>query len=376
MSIDQAQEELNEDLDALEMSDEDFLNTPTPAYVAPVEPETAEEEEQEEEEEQAEEEEQEAGSEEEQEKSDDEQEPSDKEEAAKDAEQEEKPESAEDKEPKEKDYKAICDRLFAPFRANGRDMQVESVEDAIALMQMGANYNKKMAALKPNLKLLKVLENNNLLSEEKIGFLIDLDKRDPAAIGKLLKDSGIDPLDVDVDKAKEYAPRTYAVDDRELELDSVLDEIQDTPTYSKTVSVVSNKWDAASKQVVAENPQLLRVINDHMISGVYDVIVSKVERERMLGRLKGLSDIEAYRQVGDGLAASGGFDHLFKRSVEQPAPAKVPVPAKPKVQSSDLRDKKRAASSPKPATSAPAPQEFNPLAMSDEDFSKLNPKYV
>lgn len=371
MSIDQAQEELNEDLDALEMSDEDFLNTPIPPYVPPVEPEPAEEEEQEEEEE-----EQEGSSEEEQEKPDDEQEPSDKEEAAKDAEQEEKPESAEDKEPKEKDYKAICDRLFAPFRANGRDMQIESVEDAIALMQMGANYNKKMAALKPNLKLLKVLENNNLLSEEKIGFLIDLDKRDPAAIGKLLKDSGIDPLDVDVDKAKEYAPRTYAVDDRELELDSVLDEIQDTPTYSKTVSVVSNKWDAASKQVVAENPQLLRVINDHMISGVYDVIVSEVERERMFGRLKGLSDIEAYRQVGDGLAARGGFDHLFKRSVEQPAPVKAPVPAKPKVQSSDLRDKKRAASSPKPATSAPAPQEFNPLAMSDEDFSKLNPKYV
>src|SRR5690606_38757650 len=95
------------------------------------------------------------------------------------------------------DHKAIVDKLFAPFKANGKEMVVDNVDDAVALMQMGANYNKKMAALKPNLKLLKLLENNNLLSEEKIGFLIDLDKKNPAAIGKLLKDSGIDPLDVD-----------------------------------------------------------------------------------------------------------------------------------------------------------------------------------
>ena len=34
--------------------------------------------------------------------------------------------------------------LFSPFKANGREMQVSSVEDIRTLMQMGANYNKKM----------------------------------------------------------------------------------------------------------------------------------------------------------------------------------------------------------------------------------------
>ena len=60
---------------------------------------------------------------------------------------------------KELDYKAEYEKLLKPFKANGRDIQVGSVDDAIALMQMGANYNKKMAALKPNMKLLKMLEN-------------------------------------------------------------------------------------------------------------------------------------------------------------------------------------------------------------------------
>lgn len=277
---------------------------------------------------------------------------------------------AESKKPEsEQDYKAVVDRLFAPFKANGREMRIDNVDDAIALMQMGANYNKKMAALKPNLKLLKLLENNSLLSEEKISFLIDLDKKDPAAISKLLKDSGIDPLDVDVDKAKEYAPRPYTVDDREIELDSVLEEIQDTPTYTKTVNVVSTKWDAASKQVIADNPQLLKVINDHVATGIYDLISNEIERERTFGRLNGLSDIEAYKQVGDSIQARGGFAHLAPAS-NNPQP-KVAVQPKPKAPTPDLRDKKRAASSPKPAVSAPAEPDFNPLAMSDEEYSKL-----
>ena len=38
-------------------------------------------------------------------------------------------------------------KLFAPFKANGRELKIESVEEAVALMQMGANYSKKMAGL-------------------------------------------------------------------------------------------------------------------------------------------------------------------------------------------------------------------------------------
>ena len=68
----------------------------------------------------------------------------------------------------ELDYKAVYSRIMAPFKANGRDIEVKSVDEAITLMQMGANYNKKMAALKPNMKVLKLLERNQLLDEERL----------------------------------------------------------------------------------------------------------------------------------------------------------------------------------------------------------------
>lgn len=271
------------------------------------------------------------------------------------------------------DFEAEYKRMLAPFKANGREVAVKSVDDAISLMQMGANYNKKMAALKPSLKLMKMLENSGLLSEEKIGYLIDLDKKDPQAINKLVKESGINPMDLDAEKAGEYKPKIHTVDDREIDLDTVLDEIKDTPTYTRTLAIVSKEWDGASKQTIAGQPQLLKVINDHIERGIYDLISQEVESEKMLGRLSGLSDLEAYSKVGDAIQARGGFSHLGSPQGKTNT-APVVVPPKPKKDVDDaLNEKRRAASSTKPAApSAAAAKDFNPLALSDEEFSKLS----
>lgn len=300
----------------------------------------------------------------------------------KDEEEEASPEEAQVATGEEVDYKAEYEKLMKPFKANGRDIQVSSVEDAIALMQMGANYNKKMAALKPNMKLMKMLENHDLLSEEKLNYLIDLSRKDAGAINKLIKDSGIDPLSLDTEKAEGYTPKSYKVDEREIELDMVLEQIQHTQAYPKTLEVVSKQWDPASRQVVANSPQLLKIINDHVDRGIYDVISAEVERERIFGRLNGLSDIEAYRQVGDAIQARGGFDHLVQKRTEQgqQTPAR-PVVVQPKPKSADdskLREMRKAASTSKPASASATPaMDFNPLALSDEDFSKLvQPKFL
>lgn len=277
-----------------------------------------------------------------------------------------KPEAA----PDAIDYKAEYERLLAPFKANGRDIKVDNVDDAVTLMQMGANYNKKMAGLKPNLKLMKLLENNGLLSEEKLSYLIDLDKKDPAAIGKLLKDSKIDPLDFAEHTDKEYKPKKYAVDDLEMELDTVLDELQDTPTYNRTLDVVSNKWDGQSKQVIANSPQILKVINSHMQSGIYDQIQAEMESERVFGRLNGMSDIEAYRQVGDAIQARGGFDHLGHQGQQTTKQPVIVTPKPRQVDDDKLKEKRRAAGSSKPAGPTPVVQGFNPLALSDEAFEQ------
>ena len=371
-------DDLVEENSLLEMSDEEIMNLdPTTFAVAPQE---EEQEEDQEEEEPAGESEPEGDD----EPAGEEVTPEGEDEPAKEEGEDKDSSASEDKAkeeaepaPKEEtDYKAEYEKILAPFSANGKQMQVQSAEEAITLMQMGANYNKKMAALKPNLKLLKLLENNGLLSEEKLSFLIDLDKKNPDAITKLVKDSGLDPLEMDVSKS-DYKPNTYTVHDREVELDSVLSDIQDTPTYSKTISIVGNKWDGESKKIIVENPQLIKVINDHMASGVFDLISNEVDRQRALNRLNGVSDIEAYRLVGDEMHNRGALRPASQPAQKVPGTVREPVPTKPAAQNQDTRSKKLAASTPKAAAPVKNDPDFNPLAMSDEDFAKIgNPRLM
>ena len=260
--------------------------------------------------------------------------------------------------------------ITAPFRANGKDMQIDSVEDIKKLMQMGANYNKKMAAIKPNLKLIKMLENNDLLSEDSISYLIDLQKKDPTAIKKLLKDSGTNPLELDLEQEHGYETKdTYTVSDNEVNLDGILDEIRDTDSFEQTIDIVSNKWDAKSKQILVNNPDVIKTINDHVATGIYGKITQVMNRERMLGNLDGMSDIDAYKYVGDAIHEAGGFDDAqqMKQAPAEEVPTKPVDPA--------VKKRKKAASSTKPTvTKKKTKADFDPLGMSDEDFEKMGTK--
>jgi len=366
----QEKEELSQEQNILGMSDEEILDMPPPDTEQSVDEaekvDEAEEDVEEEKDEDTE------DTEEESEK-DDKSDTTD-EDSTEDVQDEDKQEAIKDnKEGDDKDseldYKAEYAKLIAPFRANGKDMQINSVDDAITLMQQGANYNKKMAGLKPNLKLMKMLENNELLDENKLAYLIDLNKHNPEAVQKFIKDSGIDPLEIDTEGNAEYTPGTYTVDDTEVELDAVLDDIRDTKSFNETIDVISNKWDASSKKVLLNQPDIIGIINEHVGNGIYAKITQVVENERMLGRLKNLSDLEAYRHIGDIIQAKGGFNKK-----EPASEANEEISKKPVNKSKDdpkLKNRKRAASPIKQAPGKKVDKNFNPLALSDEEFDKV-----
>ena len=271
----------------------------------------------------------------------------------------------------ERDYKAELERVLSPIKANGREIQVSSVDDAIQLMQMGANYHKKMAALKPNLAVLKMLEQHGLLDQEKLSYLIDLDKKNPEAVKKLVKDSGIDPLDIDTDKAGNYKPSNYSVDEKAVELDAVLDELKGSQHYAPLLQTVGKDWDSQSRQVIADTPDLLRTLHSHMSSGIFAKIASAVENERAFGRLSGMSDLEAYRAVGDKLNAQGAFNSVSANTATAPAKV-VPVKAASTPNTNSAAKQKKLAASTSRASAPVQQAPFNPLSMSDDELMKLD----
>lgn len=253
------------------------------------------------------------------------------------------------------------ERILQPFKANGKEIQVKNVDEAITLMQMGANFTKKMQSLQPNLKMLKTLEKNDLLDEGKLNYLIDLSRKDPKAIAKLVQESGFDALEVDEDV--EYTPTDHQVSSQAMQLEQVLESIESTPTYAKCIDLVGNQWDEDSKQKLTQEPKFIAELNEQMSLGIFDKISAEVERAKMFGGLSGLSDFDAYRAVGKQMYAAGQL-------TPQPQTPIATTELKPK---DVARSKKRkAAATPKPTRKTTKKAEINPLAMSDEDFLKIN----
>ena len=161
------------------------------------------------------------------------------------------------KEDSEFDYKSAYEKLTGTFKANGKEYTIDSPEEALALMQMGANYNMKMAAIKPNLKLIKTLEANEINDEATLNFLIDLHKGNPEAISKLLADREFDALSHDPETAKNYVPGDHSVSDAQLLLNETIESIKHSPTFQETANIVSTVLDAKSQEIISSKPQII-----------------------------------------------------------------------------------------------------------------------
>ena len=268
-------------------------------------------------------------------------------------------------------YEDFFKQVMAPFKADGKTIELKTPEEAVQLMKMGANYTRKMQELQPQRKLLLMLENNGL-DEGKLSYLIDLDKKDPKAILKLVKDAGIDPLDLDVSVDPAYQAGNHTVSDAESNFRSVLDTLSSSTEGKETLRVINSTWDQASKELLWKDAEAMNTIHQQRESGVYDLISTEVERQKTLGTIPaGTSFMQAYQAVGNHMVSNGGFDSLIKPAAIVPvAPVVTRVaPVKSVVENGD----KASAASPPRSTSRPATVAINPLAMSDEDFLKMPP---
>jgi len=264
------------------------------------------------------------------------------------------------------DYESAYKKVTEPFKANGIEMKVTDPKDIIQLMQMGANYQKKMATMKPNLKIVKMLENAGLLDESKLNNLIDISKKDPKAVAKLIEESGIDPLDIDTDNKTDYQPTDYSVSDKEFNLDTVLESIKDSPTFSKTIDVLTKQWDEGSKATVSDNPEIISIINDHMSTGVYDKVNAAMQQQKALGKLDGFTDVESYKQIAEYMHKEGMLGEVVD---DQPSSSEVSSETNAAAKAD--RTKRRKAVAPvKQTTSVKPPESGEFLGLSDDEFMK------
>jgi hypothetical protein len=294
--------------------------------------------------------------------------------------------------PDQKGLENFYDVVMGPIKANGKEITLKSPEEARQLIQMGANYTRKMQELAPHRKVVQMLANNNI-DESRLNFLIDLDKKDPEAIKKLIMDSGIDPLDIDTKTESAYRAGSHQISDQEVAFTTQMDELESSDEGKATLNEIGKNWDKASKDELYHDPGIMAVIHQQREAGIYAIITTEMERQKTLGQIAPTkSFIEAYKEVGDQLYAAGKFGPpagsqgngagnqsqtpgTAAQSGQEPAPKPVPevvttraATPKPSVTNND----KVAAAAPTRTTPGGAKEVTNFLSMSDEEFQKLN----
>lgn len=254
------------------------------------------------------------------------------------------------------------------FKANGKQVELKSPEEAIQLMQMGANYTRKMQELAPVRKTMLMLQQNGLLEGDTLSFFIDLKNGNKEAIKKLVKDSGIDPMDLDTGTESQYRATNHAPSDNEVRFASVLDDIKSTPQGMQTIQTLGN-LDQASQDALWQQPELMSVLNEQRANGIFDTISAEVDRRKMLGIISSATPfLQAYTLVGNELQAQNAFAPRNTTPAPVPAAPVVtrPMAPKPRVSNNDRVN----AASPSRSTPSSAKKPVNYLAMSDDDFLK------
>lgn len=267
------------------------------------------------------------------------------------------------------DYKAFYETVMSPLKANGKTVQLRSPEEVIRLIQMGANYTQKMQHLAPYRKKIQMLQKAQLLEDDKLNYLIDLAQGNPEAVKKLLRDSKLDPMDLDVQNEPKYVPGNHTISDAESRLQTTLDDLTSTPEGIQTIQI-AREWDQASLQEIGTDPSILSTLHEQRMNGVYDFITKEMDHQRMLGNIpEGTPFLKAYKMVGDYC-----LKQLQQRQqIQQQQLASIPQGTLHKPQSNTVQVKSAAPS----GRSKKAAQTFvDPFTLSDEEFEKQFANYA
>lgn len=159
------------------------------------------------------------------------------------------------------------------FKAN--NMEYEFSEDEMLkqfprIFGQAMDYTRKMQAIKPLRKTIDLIEGANL-SHEDLNLAIDILKGDKEAIATILKKTGVDALDLDVENSN-YIPKDYGRNDTELAIKDVVDTIKTDREFTITENIISSQWDDASRRKFVEDPRLIKALHIDVQNGDYDKV--------------------------------------------------------------------------------------------------------
>lgn len=186
------------------------------------------------------------------------------------------------------------------FKADGKEYsftEAEMLEQFEGVFGKAINFTQKTQKLAPYRKMISALEEQNL-SEQDFNLALDLLKGDKAAIKKLAQEKEIDLSDLAYEESdEEYKPNSYGKSEFEEKIQEIESSIGSDPEYKTTVDVIDRQWDDNSRNVIAENPDIILGLHSDIKTGVYAQVAPEAMKLQILdGNSK--SSLEYYLLAG------------------------------------------------------------------------------
>ena len=303
------------------------------------------------------------------------------EETEEDSETEESAQETVDEQPAKEETTLTTDTHKVPtFRLKADGTEFELTEDELKqLASKGMNYTKKMQDIKEYREHVSAIKEA-ALSKDDINLMIDVLKGDKDALATVMKRTGVDALDVDVENSR-YVPKNYGRNEVELEIEEVVESISRDPEYVTTKHIISSNWDKQSQMEFVKDPIKIKKLHEDVKNGTFDQVVPMMLKKKALDGAR-KSDIEYYIEAGTDYyqnKAREAYNASVIEAEKAKKQAEIKVVKEQEAKRSVVTDtagKRKAATMTKPKTAKRSIDDYLNTSMSDAEFSKLMEKAI
>lgn len=286
-----------------------------------------------------------------------------------------------DEQPTEEETKPTADTHKVPtFRLKADGTEFELTEDELKqLASKGMNYTRKMQDIKEYREHVSAIKEA-ALSKDDINLMIDVLKGDKDALATVMKRTGVDALDIDVENSR-YVPKNYGRNEVELDIEEVVETISRDPEYVTTKHIISSNWDKQSQMEFAKDPIKIKKLHEDVKSGIFDQVVPMMLKKKALDGAR-KSDIEYYIEAGTEYyqnKAREAYNASVIEAEKARKQAAIKVVKEQEAKRSmvtETASKRKAATMTKPKTVKRSIDDYLDTAMSDDEFSRLMEKAI
>ena len=189
---------------------------------------------------------------------------------------------------------------FQPLRANGKEYPIDSIEELYKMASAGVGAQQKFQAIAGHKKTIMAADKAQVDLMDAVNLAAEY-KADPkAVIARLLRESKIDPLDIDTE-AEIIEAKDHSVSDFEVKYDEVIGEIGDSPIFPKVQDLLLNGWDDSSRSLFLEDPSMITRLHDEMTpmekdgKSMFDLVSPMAEKMKLSGDTR--PDFDIYMEA-------------------------------------------------------------------------------